>query len=356
VAGLAAAADLSGAKMSKREEWQSQYKILLPALESFRSELARQVDRLLADESVAVGFPLQSRVKEWSSIATKIERVQRVSALRDFQDLVGIRIILLFRCDLGRIAAMIRRHFQIMKEYDTGTRQKTDQFGTQFGYSSLHFVVKPKPEWLTVPTLAGLGDLQAEIQLRTVAQHVWAMASEVLQYKSEVDVPAEMRRSINRVSALLETVDLEFTRVLEQRDEYRTRVAADDTAVLDVDSLAITLDAILPPQNKDDSEDYADLLDNLFNNEIATSADVRELWSKNADNVLSAQAIHVQNAIAEVIGVDNIDDAIADMAKCEGYPINDEILFQLRKWRAGVYWNHVGLISAALRLELGLDA
>jgi GTP pyrophosphokinase len=346
--------------MSKREEWQSQYKILLPALESLRRELARQIDRLLADESVALGFPVQSRVKQWSSIETKIERVQRVPALQDLQDLVGTRIILLFSRDAGRIAELIRRHFRVIREYDTGARQKTDQFGTQFGYASLHFIVKLKPEWLTIPTLAGLGDLQAEIQLRTMSQHLWATASERLQYKAAVDIPTELRRSINRVSALLETVDLEFARVLEQRDEYRARVAEGDTELLDVDSLQITLDAILPPQNKDGKEDYADLLEYLFNNEIGTATDLRKLWNKHADSVLSEQATQIQNYIEEnLVGrsasADDLDDYIADLLEhSEEYgELADEMLSEARRMKKGIFWNHLDLIAAAIRREFG---
>lgn len=59
-----------------------------------------------------------------------------------------------------------------------------------------------------------MSGLKAEVQVRTVTQHVWAAASHVLQYKQEASVPLPVRRSIYRVSALLETVDLEFERVL----------------------------------------------------------------------------------------------------------------------------------------------
>jgi len=337
--------------MNKREEWQSQYKILYPALESLRVEVDRQIARLIADASIAVGFPVQSRVKQWNSIATKIERVSRVSSLNDFQDLVGIRIIVLFKRDLVRVTTLIKRHFEIVREYDTSARLKNDQLGTQFGYSSLHFIVKLNSEWLTLPTLNGLGDLQAEIQLRTLPQHLWAMASEVLQYKGEADVPSDVRRSINRVSALLETVDLEFTRVLEQRDEYRTRAAGDDNAVLDVDSLEIVLDEILPPQNKNGREDYAELLDNLFNNQIGTPRDLRELWNMHAARVLSEEAIQIQNYIVENLGDHSLDEFISDVTEtAEDYGDEAEgMLSSARRMKEGIFWNHIELIAAAMR-------
>ena len=54
-----------------------------------------------------------------------------------------------------------------MKQYDTSERLKDDQFG----YSSIHIVAALPSEWLKVPTMSGLEDLKAEIQVRTLAQH-----------------------------------------------------------------------------------------------------------------------------------------------------------------------------------------
>ena len=87
-------------------------------------------------------------------------------------------------------------------------------------YQSLHYIIRIPKHWLKVSTFADLGELKAEIQLRTLAQHIWAATSHKLQYKHEDSVPPPIRRSIYRVSALLETVDLEFERVLAERGTY----------------------------------------------------------------------------------------------------------------------------------------
>ncbi len=136
---------------------------------------------------------------------------------------------------------LIAEAFNVLRQYDTQERLREDQFS----YASRHFVVKLPEEWLEVPTMAQLGELQAEIQVRTLAQHIWAEASQTLQYKQEQNVPPVVRRAIYRVSALLETVDLEFERVLDQRETYRSTVEASATdEALNVDLLEKALELI----------------------------------------------------------------------------------------------------------------
>ena len=137
----------------------------------------------------------------------------------------------------------------------------------------MHCIVKIPDAWTSLPTFADCQALQAEIQLRTIAQHTWAEASHLLQYKHESSVPFEVRRSINRVAALLETVDLEFERVLSERDSYIAAILIEPNATepLNVDTLKAILDARLPDANRSDHEDYADLEKYLKENGIETA-------------------------------------------------------------------------------------
>ncbi len=105
-------------------------------------------------------------------------------------------MVLQFTRDVERVCSLIEGNFDILDRYDTVKRLKEDQFG----YSSVHFVVELPTEWLAVPTMKGLANLKAEIQVRTTAQHIWAEASQTLQYKNEKAVPPTLRRAIYRIS------------------------------------------------------------------------------------------------------------------------------------------------------------
>lgn len=157
---------------------EKEYTSIYPLLVQLDQEIDHQLSQLL-HRSVFLAFPVQRRVKSWSSIAEKLERVPlSLTGVRDLQDLVGFRIVLQFTRDVEFVCSLLQNNFKIVDRYDTVKRLKEDQFG----YSSIHFVVELPEGWLGVPTMAGLANLRAEIQVRTTAQHIWAEASQTLQY------------------------------------------------------------------------------------------------------------------------------------------------------------------------------
>src|SRR2546423_3962108 len=205
----------------------------------FVDELNRQLSTLLEDNKIALGLPIQFRIKTWDSLQGKLERKSlHISTIKELPDLIGFRIIVLFRRDLEKVTALLDEHFEIVYKEDTSARLND----SQFGYQSIHYVVQLPKEWFALPTLRGMAGLQTEVQVRTVAQHIWAAGSHVLQYKHESSVPAGLRRTIHRVSALLETVDLEFERVVEENERYAATVEVNER---DQELDVITLEKIL---------------------------------------------------------------------------------------------------------------
>ena len=309
---------------------KQEYAVLAPLAESLRAAVVSQIGVLLEREQIALAFPTESRVKQWSSIDEKLQRVTLdIASLLQLQDLVGLRQVLQFRRDVPRVCELIEKNFTVLRRYDTQERLKADQFG----YSSVHFVIKLRPEWLAVPTFSQLGDLQAEIQVRTTAQHIWASASQVLQYKNEDSVPGELRRAIYRVSALLETVDLEFERLLEQRDEYREAISADASPRdedLNVDLLQSMLSQMLPPENRSGDEDYAPLLSDLRAVGVSTTEQLRRFYEKHQKFIkqLEQQSLETNQGYL-----------------AEGKPL---VGTSETRTRAGVFFTHAGLIRIAV--------
>lgn len=301
-----------------------QHDQLLPLANRFSQEVSRQLGRLLDDNGIALSIPIQSRVKTWSSIAEKLERkALSIDQLPSLKDLVGIRLILQFQRDIATTSDLVDRHFTILEREDAATRLAADQFG----YASTHIIVGLPDSWLSVPTFADLGGLRAEVQIRTTAQHIWAAASHTLQYKQEGAVPPDVRRSIHRVSALLETVDLELERVLSARDRYRNESTSQDiTELLNADLLERLLDAALPAPNKDlEGEGYAELLKDLEAFGILTHQDLSELLSK-----------HLRSALAQD------KDRVASEARLPEESEDPERL------ALGVYFTHCGLVRISL--------
>lgn len=301
------------------EAIRTQYSELRERANRFSTALQHQLLTLIEANSMTLAVPLEGRVKTWDSIEEKIARKSlRLGAVLELDDLIGVRVILLFRRDLQGTDRLIRDTFQVDQSEDTSARLAD----SQFGYQSLHYVARFPAAWLQIPTFQEFADLRAEIQIRTVAQHIWAASSHKLQYKHEESVPEPLRRSIYRVSALLETVDLEFDRLLEERESYVQEQAAssrtDDT--LNVDIVGHVLSEMLPAQNKKEPEDYADLLVDLRHFGVVTEAALRSMLEKHMNAVLREDA----------------QDA--------------------RRRRLTHFYRHVGLARNSLRREVGDDA
>jgi len=311
-------------------ELESEYSYIAPLASRFADELSHQLQQLLDNNLVYLSFPIQLRVKSWQSISEKLQRKSfSINKINELNDLVGLRLILQFKRDIDKVCSLINTNFEVIEQYDTSERLRADQFG----YSSIHFIIELPEKWLSVPTLAKMKGLRAEIQVRTTAQHIWAAASHTLQYKHEESVPPPIRRAIHRVSALLETVDLEFERVLEERETYREEpINVQSDEILNVDLLEKTIDSILPLKNKVDDEMYADLLEDLINFKINTPKMLLEILNKHKDKVLLEDAEMVQEQLSK-------QDKMTDEFKS--------------RLSAGVFYFHVGLVRRIMANNFG---
>lgn len=228
----------------------------------FCKELVNQLSFLLEENNIQTGFPIEHRIKSSDSVLDKIQRNNLdIVSITEVNDFAGVRIICLFYKDLEKVEDLLKENLIIHKRENAINRLSDNTFG----YGSIHFEASPKSEWLKIPTFKKHSKCKVEIQLRTAAQHIWAAVSHSLQYKKEADIPFELRRTINRAAALLETVDLEFERVQNERRKYFSSInSTKNNDILNIDTLKYVLDQNLPPENKSPSEDYSPLLNDVL--------------------------------------------------------------------------------------------
>jgi ppGpp synthetase/RelA/SpoT-type nucleotidyltranferase len=318
------------------EHLKVDYKENLSRAEKLRFEIVAQIQELLDLNDITLGVPIESRVKTWTDIEDKIDRKSlELSKITDLQDFVGVRLILLFNEDVTHVCSLISDNLDIVTSEDTATRLSE----STFGYQSQHYIVTLPQKWLEVPSLSTFGDFYVELQVRTLAQHIWAAASHKLQYKNEQGVPPSIRRAIYRVSALLETVDLEFNRVLEERREYaeKTKDAPINQEPLNVDSLASILSKLLPAQNKGSDEPHAGLLKNLKALDVDSAEALNAIIERHRDAIMNAEAKQVSEL----------------QSGSKKFPSHDDKLKVQKRLDKGVFFKHVGLTREALRQEFG---
>ncbi|MEO6177054.1 MAG: RelA/SpoT domain-containing protein [Flavobacterium circumlabens] len=277
---------------------EAEYNSLIPFLQRFKNSLQDQIEKILEIEEIALGFPIQNRIKKYDSIVEKFEtgRFSLKKSVTELQDLVGLRIILLFNRDVKIVNKLINDNLEVVKSYDTSGKL----LDNQFGYSSIHLVVKIPETWLNVPTFYGLGTFKAELQIRTLSQHTWAEASNELQYKQKDNIPKPLLRSIGRVSALLETVDLEFDRLLGERDSYKYSLINENQSSknedLNVDILETIIESKLPIENKNSNEDISDLILDLKYFDILKTDDLINLIDKHLEEAIVHDKKYARNS------------------------------------------------------------
>jgi len=310
-------------------------------MQSFCHELERQIQSLLDSAQVKTAVPIQNRAKRWPSIANKIAqgRFSIKESVLELQDLAGLRIILLFKSDVEKVASLIEEKFQVVRKYNTGDRLADNEFG----YSSIHMVITLPDAWFQVPLMSDFKNLNLEIQIRTLSQHSWAEASNIFQYKQEQNVPKPLKRTISRISALLETIDLEYERLLEERQSYTNVVKELDDipsdSTLNADILNSILVTYLPKRNRshDDLSSLSELLQELWLKEIKTKGTLIELIKENLSRVLEEDKKAVLTSLK---------------LKSEGpFPNSQD-----ERLNKGVYFTHIGLIRTMLNLKKRLKS
>ncbi len=156
-----------------------------------------------------------SRIKRPESVLDKIIRkpehyndLQPLNALRSMHDVLGGRIVTYFVSDLALIDKAVRSDQSLEINPDDPPvayldRQVLKRLGIDHftrieerpsGYTSLHYVVRFRE---------AVDDVERtwfELQVRTLAEHVWAEVQHILGYKAGTHVPLFVNRQLQLLS------------------------------------------------------------------------------------------------------------------------------------------------------------
>lgn len=166
------------------------------------------------------------RVKKISSILGKVKKknipIDRIED--DIEDIAGIRIICQFVEDIDVVVELIRNRSDMKikyeKDYITNSKES--------GYKSYHIIV-----YYEVHTALGKKQIQAEIQIRTLAMNFWATVEHSLQYKYERNIPSDIADRLVKAASAAHKLDQEMSKIrseiLDAQDnfQYKSSVIAD---------------------------------------------------------------------------------------------------------------------------------
>ena len=195
-----------------------------PVFEKMKEVALETLSTALQENNLMV-TALEGRIKAEHSLAGKLElKGHKYATLSDLTDIVGLRVITFYNDDVDKVSALAESIFNIDWAASVDKRKQHDLHS--FGYSSLHYICRIPESLYQDPEHPEINEYRFELQMRTTLQHMWASMDHDIGYKTDVEVPPEYLRSLNRLAGLLELADDEFSRLRTAINDYRRKVSA----------------------------------------------------------------------------------------------------------------------------------
>lgn len=198
-----------------------EYREKRPLFEKLQAVVDGEIRRIVTDNHLYV-TAMESRIKKEKSLAGKLElKGHKYATLSDITDILGCRIITFYTEEVDKIAALIEKNFEVDWDNSVDKRRLLDL--DRFGYMSLHYICRLPLERCEDPEMH---EYRFEVQMRTALQHVWATINHDLGYKTDIEIPREHLRNMNRIAGMLELADEQFSRIRMEITDYRRQVQA----------------------------------------------------------------------------------------------------------------------------------
>lgn len=272
------------------EDFTREFNKRKPNYDSLRKEAFHTIEKRLKESGIKI-HSIPSRIKDLDSFIGKIERKQYESPFEQMQDFVGLRIICLFLSDIPKIGEIIRNSFEVIESED-----KIDGGDTSsFGYMSVHHIVKFNDE-VKGDRYDDIKGIPFEIQVRTIAMDSWANVSHYLEYKSEQDIPDELKRDFNALSGMFYVADKHFQLFFEQRREKQEEIAETfekgreedkEKQPLNLDTLTAFMRDKFPDREVSDTNSVSILTKELINADYKTIGEIENLVNNSWEAFLA---------------------------------------------------------------------
>ena len=225
----------------------NEYHEKLPIYEKMKTVVLDLLRNCLDQNNILVSG-LEARVKSEQSLIGKLElKGYKYHTLEDITDVLGARIITYYSDEVDIISALAEKMFEIDWANSVDKRKMLEI--DRFGYMSLHYICRIPETLYKDPDLPQLNQMHFELQMRSTLQHVWANMYHYIGYKSDVEIPVEYQRNMNRLAGMLELADEQFSRIRREINDYRRNVQ----------SLVATGNFDEVPLNGDTFRSYLDL-------------------------------------------------------------------------------------------------
>jgi len=208
------------------ENYKEQQDLYLSYAEKLQLVLEKEI------KDIAPVSIIETRTKTISSFADKLLRKKDLYLKNGepYTDLCGGRVITYTQDKIKPICEFIENKFDVDWDYCIAPDERLEP--DKFGYRSIHYIVKFKQKTMTfssnetIEIPEELHGLRAEIQIRSILEHAWAVFSHEMSYKNEFNIPQKWERELASVAALLESADAMFSKIQQGLSTYASSYGA----------------------------------------------------------------------------------------------------------------------------------
>jgi ppGpp synthetase/RelA/SpoT-type nucleotidyltranferase len=190
------------------------YELELPKYKEAARLAEKLVGEILAAAPVHI-HAITSRYKRLPSLRLKLRNKKYRVPGRQLTDKVGVRVITYFESDLAPIVELLERELEIDEHKSEDKRTKLSL--REFGYLSVHLVVRSKGRWSRLQEFEPIRGMWFEIQVRSILEHAWAEIEHEVIYKSGIVFENETKRRFARLAGALEILESEFLALRKER-------------------------------------------------------------------------------------------------------------------------------------------
>ncbi|MDX6498393.1 MAG: pyrophosphokinae [Blastocatellia bacterium] len=149
----------------------------------FCERLHDLICRLLKAEECHIALT-EKRAKEVESLRKTLEGIEKDIKLSDIEDLVGVRVVTLTPKDVAPVLAMLKKEFGANPEsFRVKVHEESGHDKELFGYRATHVYFKFNCARANLTEWKDFKGLHAEVQIKTLIQHTWAVLRHKLIYK-----------------------------------------------------------------------------------------------------------------------------------------------------------------------------
>jgi len=211
-----------------------------PTYEVAASQAEALIREILVNTPAVIHL-IDARCKQRSSLWLKLCEKRYMQPARQLTDVIGARVITYYNDEVPSVVTALSSALEVDAQRSVNKREQLAAI--EFGYRSVHLIVRTRGSWFTSPQYEALRNIWFEIQVRSILEHAWAEIEHEVVYKSGITYPVLVKRRFARMAGAIEILEDEFVMLRKYQDKmvdfYKQRYSGGRDSTIELDSVRL---------------------------------------------------------------------------------------------------------------------